>query len=118
MTMEHSDSLPQQLAGMHGRVDAPVFRAPWEAQVFALTVKLHEAGCFTWSEWSNYLGAAIADAQTQGDADRGDTYYLHWLHALERVTVDKGLLAAHELALGKAQSLAGASGLPRHHAHE
>ena len=30
--------------------DGPVFRAPWEAQAFALTVRLHEAGVFTWSE--------------------------------------------------------------------
>ena len=30
----------------------PVFRAPWEAQAFAMAMALHEQGLFTWSEWS------------------------------------------------------------------
>ena len=29
--------------------DGPVFAEPWEAQAFALTLKLHEAGHFTWN---------------------------------------------------------------------
>jgi hypothetical protein len=30
--------------------DAPTFNEPWEAQAFALTLQLHEAGHFTWRE--------------------------------------------------------------------
>jgi hypothetical protein len=30
----------------------PVFREPWEAQAFALAVKLSEQGYFTWKEWA------------------------------------------------------------------
>ena len=28
----------------------PVFREPWEAQAFAMTLSLHERGLFTWPE--------------------------------------------------------------------
>ena len=61
----------------------PVFRAPWEAQAFALALALHERGAFAWSEWADALAAAIRRAQAAGDADLGDTYYHHWLDALE-----------------------------------
>ena len=30
--------------------DGPVFDTPWQAQAFAMTVKLHEAGVFEWNE--------------------------------------------------------------------
>jgi len=70
--------------------DGPVFRAPWEAQAFALAVQLQERGLFTWDEWAQALGAEIAAAQSGGDADLGDTYYQHWLAALERLAVAKG----------------------------
>ena len=42
--------------------EGPVFRAPWEAQAFAMTLSLHERGEFTWSEWTQALSEAIADA--------------------------------------------------------
>ena len=70
--------------------DGPVFREPWEAQAFALTVQLQERGLFTWDEWADALGAEIAAAQKAGDPDLGNTCYLHWLAALERLVVAKG----------------------------
>ena len=88
-------SLP---AGIPCGADGPVFREPWEAQAFAIVVALHQRGLFEWSEWAQYLSRAIADAQAGGDPDTGDTYYLHWLAALERLVSDKGL--APPLALG------------------
>jgi len=30
--------------------DGPLFREPWEAQAFAMTLALHEHGLFTWAE--------------------------------------------------------------------
>lgn len=77
--------------------DGPVFAAPWQAQAFALAVKLHESGVFEWEEWAAALAAEIADAQAAGDPDLGDTYYQHWLGALEKLVVDKGLLSASGL---------------------
>jgi nitrile hydratase accessory protein len=77
--------------------DGPVFREPWQAQAFALTLALHQRGVFAWTEWAAYLARAIRDAQAAGDPDRGDTYYRHWLAALEALLLDKGI--AQPLAL-------------------
>jgi nitrile hydratase accessory protein len=71
--------------------DGPVFAEPWEAQAFALTVALHERGAFTWPEWTAALAGEIARAQAAGDPDTGETYYHHWLAALERLVAAKGL---------------------------
>jgi nitrile hydratase accessory protein len=67
------------------------FREPWEARAFALVVRLHEAGYFTWAEWVAAISAEITAAQAAGDPDLGDTYYSHWLAALEKIVVSKGL---------------------------
>ncbi len=75
----------------------PVFREPWEAQVFAMAVTLHQEGLFTWSEWAQTLAGQIASAHGEADADHGDTYYRHWLTALETILVHKGVSSADEL---------------------
>lgn len=80
---------------------SPVFREPWQAQAFAMAVRLHEAGHFTWTEWAAALADEIRRAQTAGDPDLGDTYYQHWLAALERLVAVKGLVSADELARRK-----------------
>jgi hypothetical protein len=49
------------LSGLAG--DEPVFREPWEAQAFAMTVLLHQQGLFTWTEWAQALSAQIAAGQ-------------------------------------------------------
>lgn len=72
-------------------VGGPVFREPWEAHAFAMAVALHERGSFTWEEWAAGLALEIETAVAAGDPDTGDTYYRHWLSALERMIVKKGL---------------------------
>jgi len=79
--------------------DQPVFREPWEAQAFAMTLKLHESGLFTWAEWTEALSAEIAAAQRAGDPDLGDTYYTHWLAALEKLVTARGGLSGDEVAM-------------------
>lgn len=74
-----------------------IFGAPWEAQAFAMAVTLHERGVFTWTEWADTLAAQIGDAQARGEADEGDTYYRHWLAALETLVARHGLAADGEL---------------------
>jgi len=81
---------------------SPVFREPWEAQAFAMVVRLHEAGHFTWPEWAAALAEQIRLAQAAGDPDLGDTYYRHWLAALEHVVTVKGMVHSDELAQRKA----------------
>lgn len=72
------------------------FTAPWEAEAFAMAVKLHEAGCFTWTEWAGQLGAALK-------ADPGRPYYESWLAALETLVQAKGLMTADERQIRIAQ---------------
>ena len=78
-----------------------IFQEPWQAQAFAMTLKLYERGAFTWPEWADYLAREIQRAQARGDPDLGDTYYAHWLTALERIVTDKGLLRSNDLAKRK-----------------
>jgi len=82
--------------------DRPVFREPWEAQAFALAVALHDRGAFSWSEWAAALGDEIRRAQALDDPDTGETFYSHWLAALERVITDKGVTDAAGLARARA----------------
>lgn len=79
------------LGGLPGDATGPVFREPWEAQAFAMAIALQERGVFTWTEWAAILGDEIRRAQATGDPDRGDTYYHHWLRALERMVGEKGI---------------------------
>ena len=65
-----------------------VFNEPWEAQAFAMVVKLHERGAFTWTEWAETLGREIKSS------DR--PYYEHWLSALEKIAEAKGLMSNNE----------------------
>lgn len=83
--------------GLPRDADGPVFRAPWEAQAFALALALHQRGVFTWPEWAAALTAAIRRAQAAGDPDTGSTYYHHWLDALQSLVLAKGLGAADQL---------------------
>jgi nitrile hydratase accessory protein len=76
----------------------PVFREPWEAQAFAIVVALHARGVFTWPEWAAALAAEIKRAQAAGDPDTGETYYTHWLAALERLLAEKGVTDAGTLS--------------------
>jgi nitrile hydratase accessory protein len=71
--------------------DGPVFREPWEAQAFAMTLALHARGLFTWPEWAAALATEIKRAQGAGDPDTGETYYAHWLAALEKIVAEKGI---------------------------
>jgi nitrile hydratase accessory protein len=74
-----------------GEEGAPVFAEPWQAQAFALAVKLSELGHFTWKEWAAELAGELKAAENRGEPDDGTHYYEHWLCALERLVVRKGL---------------------------
>jgi len=69
----------------------PVFAEPWQAQAFALAVKLSEQGYFTWKEWAATLAEEIKAAADRGESDDGSRYYQFWLAALERLVTAKGL---------------------------
>lgn len=95
------DPGPDSLPDLPRDESGPVFREPWEAQAFAMAVRLHEAGHFTWPEWSARLAREIEAAQARGEPDDGTTYYRHWLAALESLAAEKGLVKSDELGARK-----------------
>ncbi len=68
-----------------------MFAEPWQAQAFALAVKLSEQGHFTWKEWAGALAGELETAEASGEPDDGSQYYHHWVAALERLVMAKGL---------------------------
>jgi nitrile hydratase accessory protein len=81
----------RSVPGLPHDAEGPVFREPWEAEAFAIVVALHRRGLFGWAEWAAMLGEEIKAAQLSGDPDTGETYYRHWLAALERMVARKGI---------------------------
>jgi nitrile hydratase accessory protein len=79
----------------------PVFVEPWQAQAFALAVKLSEQGHFTWKEWADALADELNAAASRGEPDDGSRYYHHWLAALERLVTTKGLADSAALLVRK-----------------
>jgi nitrile hydratase accessory protein len=82
--------------------EGPVFEEAWQAEAFALTVRLHETGCFTWNEWAATLAGVLAEVRDRGEADDGSHYYDHWLVALERLVTAKQVVSTAELDRRKA----------------
>ena len=75
----------------------PVFKAPWEAQAFAMAVSLHTRGVFTWTEWAAALANELGAAAARGEPDDGTRYYEHWLAALEKLVEGKDVITPTEL---------------------
>jgi nitrile hydratase accessory protein len=92
-----SGESPLGLSGFPRDLEGPVFNEPWEARAFAMVLRLHERGLFTWTEWAAALAGEIRAAQASGSPDVGDTYYEHWLRALESIVASKGAASVNEL---------------------
>lgn len=93
-----AQAVAQAVPGFPRDADGPVFREPWEAQAFAMTLALYDRGLFTWPEWAAMLAAEITRARENGDPDTGETYYRHWLAALERMVGEKHVSDARTLS--------------------
>jgi nitrile hydratase accessory protein len=72
--------------------DGPVFAEPWQAQAFALAVRLSAEGHFTWKEWAATLAGELQAACDRGEPDDGSRYYEHWLAALEHLVTARQLM--------------------------
>ena len=97
--MSPADDAAQRFAALPpSDATGPVFAEPWQAQAFALAVQLHASGAFTWSEWT----AALSE-ELKASPDDGSHYYEHWLAALERLVVNRGLAAEGALAQRKSE---------------
>ena len=69
--------------------DAP-FQAPWQAQLFALTVALNEAWHFTWPDWASAFGPRVQTVEA-------DRYWEVWSEALVAFLEERGIAAASEV---------------------
>ena len=69
--------------------EAP-FDAPWQAQLFALTVALNEAGHFTWTEWAARFGPRV-------QAVEASHYWEVWSEALTALLEERGIAEAAEV---------------------
>jgi nitrile hydratase accessory protein len=86
-------------AAIPRRNGEPVFNEPWESRIFGAAVALCEQGLFEWDEFRERLIAEIAsaDAEAQASAQPPRAYYEHFLSALERLLIDKGICASREI---------------------
>lgn len=77
----------------------PVFQAPWEARVFAMTLFLCDQGQYTWKEFQELLIDEITSrvAPGQAGADSTPPYYEHWLSAFEQLLGKKGVVIGEHL---------------------
>lgn len=72
--------------------DAPPFEEPWQAQLFALTVALNEAGHLPWPEWAQAFGRR----RSQGVDDASD-YWPHWAETLSDEVTRRGIAGAEDI---------------------
>lgn len=85
---------PLALPGLPRDAEGPIFAEPWQAQAFALAVRLNAEGVFSWTDWAAALSRELA-----GDPDDdGSHYYFHWVAALEGLIAEHGLATAGDLA--------------------
>ena len=84
-----------RIASMQGQSALPrrngelVFEAPWQGRAFGIALGLHEAGAYEWEEFRQRLIQEVG-------SDEQRAYYEHWLAALERLAVARGLISADE----------------------
>jgi nitrile hydratase accessory protein len=83
-------SQPEPTRPDDDRPDPEPFTEPWQAQVFALTVHLHDQQVFTWSEWAEALSTEVSRPDAAAD---GSDYYHHWTVALEKLLAAKSVAA-------------------------
>ena len=94
------------VTSMMGQQDSPPrldgklrFDEDWQRQAFGVALALSRSGYFDWEDFRQQLIVAIGEWESTHDlGDNSWNYYERWLTALERVLVDKQLVAAGELA--------------------
>jgi len=95
------------LGGMHGlgpieiEADEPLFHAPWERRVFALTLAMGARG-----EWNIDMSRHARENRDPVDY-LSSSYYELWLKGLEKLMAERGLLSPDEIEARMAEIAAG-----------
>ena len=91
------------MGGMHGfgaiapEPDEPVFHEEWERRAFALTLAMGAYG-----SWNLDMSRHARERMHPVDY-LSTSYYEHWLHGLELLLVEKGLLTRQEILTREAE---------------
>ena len=88
---------PRALPGLPQDAQGPVFAEPWQAQAFALTLRLNAEGAFSWPEWTD----ALSRMRNREPDTCGTRYFQDWVAALEGLIIKRGLVLATDLAKRK-----------------
>jgi nitrile hydratase accessory protein len=72
----------------------PIFAAPWQAAAFAMTMRLHEQGVFSWTEWADALSAELHKPGRKAD---GSDYYDCWVAALSQLVTKPCIASTPDL---------------------
>ncbi|WP_436039043.1 nitrile hydratase accessory protein [Rhizobium sp. LjRoot98] len=88
LTLSGSPELPKSNEG------DPVFSEPWQAEAFAMTVRLHEKGVFSWSEWAEALSHELYKPGRRADAS---DYFDCWVAALSRLVTELSITSREQL---------------------
>jgi nitrile hydratase len=90
------------MGGMHGfgpvvqERDEPVFQAAWEGKVRAMMGRTRSAGYYNLDEFRHAIERMPAEEYLRA------TYYERWLHSVETLLLEKGVITADELRSGRA----------------
>jgi nitrile hydratase accessory protein len=82
---EQADPALCPLAAADGE---PAFEEAWQAQVLAIADTLVQQRMFSAGAWSEALGAALREAEADGEEDNQQTYYRAALTALESLVAE------------------------------
>ena len=69
--------------------EAP-FEESWQAQLFALTVALNEAGQFTWTDWAAVFGPRVRNVGAEA-------YWTVWSEALIALLEERGIAGSSDV---------------------
>lgn len=85
------------LGGFHGfgpidpQPDEPVFHHEWERRCFAITLAMGAYGA-----WNLDMSRYARERMEPGEYLR-TSYYEHWLHGLQRLLIERGLVREEEI---------------------
>ena len=88
---------PLALPGLPRDKQGPIFAEPWQAQAFALAVRLNAEDAFSWTDWA----AALSRELARHPGDDGSGSFLHWVSALETLATERGLVTVADLVSRK-----------------
>ena len=73
--------------------DERAFDAPWQAQAFALVLRLNENGCFSWEDWVRVFSEKISASPARPGESVNDAYFRQWVDALDAILIETGQFA-------------------------